>query len=325
MLDTWALRVLVTVADLGSFSAAAGSLSMTQPAVSRQIGGLERRLGVRLFTRVPRGVRLTTAGQVAVELARDGLARLDLLEARMASFTELATGTLRLCAFPSANAYLMPEAIRRFSAAHPGVSLTLLPADPQGALAAVREGRIDLALVTDWHLYQDPETAKGAPTDADPPRVDADGVDLLPLLDEALLLALAVDHPLARRPRVRLADLAGEAWIEGAFPDCLGPLGPLTDALGGPPRIGFWCDDWNGKQAFVAAGAGVMLVPDLARPSLRRDIVVRPVTPRLPTRRLYAATPATPVRTPAAGVMLTVLAELAGPASTGAAPAPRRM
>jgi DNA-binding transcriptional LysR family regulator len=312
MLDTWALRVLVVVADLGSFSAAAGSLSMTQPAVSRQISGLERRLGVRLFTRMPRGVRLTPAGEVAVDLARDGLSRLDTLEARMASFTELASGTLRLCAFPSANAYLMPEAIRRFAGAHPGVSLTLLPADQQGALAAVRDGRIDLALVTDWHLYQDPQAAKNAPTDTDPPRIAAEGTDLVPLLDEQLLLALAADHPLARRPRVRLADLGAEAWIEGAFPDCLGPLGPLTDALGGPPRIGFWCDDWNGKQAFVAAGAGVMLVPALARSSLRRDVVTRPLTPQLPTRRLYAATAGRPMRAPAAGAMLAVLAELTG-------------
>lgn len=283
---------------------------MTQPAVSRQIGGLERRLGVRLFTRLPRGVRLTTAGEVAVDLARDSLNRLDMIEARMASFTELASGTLRLCAFPSANAYLVPEAIRRFARAHPGVSLTLLPADSQGALAAVRDGRIDLALVTDWHLYQDPQAAKTAPTDAEPPRLAVDDLDLVPLLDEELLLVLAAGHPLARQRRVRLADLGGEAWIEGAFPDCLGPLGPLTDALGGPPRIGFRCDDWNGKQAFVAAGAGVMLTPALAGPSLRGDLVTRPLSPQLPTRPLYAVTPRTPMPTPATGAMLAVLTEL---------------
>lgn len=316
MLDTWALRILVTVADLGSFSAAAGTLSMTQPAVSRQISSLERRLGVRLFTRMPRGVRLTGAGDVAVELARDSLNRLDLIETRMASFTDLASGTLRLCAFPSANAYVMPEAIRRFARAHPGVALTLLPADAQGALAAVRAGRIDLALVTDWHLYQDPQAAKTAPADAEPPRLPLDGLDLVPLLDEQLLLVLAAGHPLARRRRVRLADLVGEAWIEGAFPDCLGPLSPLTDALGGPPRIGFWCDDWNGKQAFVAAGTGVMLTPALAGPSLRSDLVTRPVSPQLPTRRLYAVTPTAPMRTPAAGAMLAVLTEITANSGT---------
>ncbi|MFC0529326.1 helix-turn-helix domain-containing protein [Phytohabitans kaempferiae] len=68
MLDHWTLRVLVEVADRGSFSAAGDALSMTQPAVSRQIGGLERRLGVPLFRRVPRGLQLTQAGATAVEL-----------------------------------------------------------------------------------------------------------------------------------------------------------------------------------------------------------------------------------------------------------------
>ncbi|MBE1491414.1 LysR family transcriptional regulator [Plantactinospora soyae] len=310
MLDTWSLQVLVAVAEHGSFSGAATALSLTQPAVSRQIAGLERRLGLRLFSRVPRGVRPTPAGAVAVELARDTLARLRTLEARLASFAQLESGELRLAAFPSANTFLVPEAIRRFGELHPGVTLSLRQTDQATLVTAVRDGRIDLALVTDWHLYGDPQQAKNAPTDADLPRVTVDGVELVPLLDEELQVALPTRHRLARQRRVRLADLSGETWIEGGHPDCLGPIAPLAEALGGAPRIGFWCDDWNGKQALVAAGVGVTLMPTLAHPALRRDVLVRPTSPALPTRRLYAATAAPAFRAPAVTAMLGILTEL---------------
>ncbi len=309
MIDTWTLRVLVEVAERGSFSSAGEALSMTQPAVSRQIGGLERRLGVRLFRRVPRGVRPTPAGSTTVELARDILARMRALEARLSMFTGLAAGHLRMSAFPSANTLLTPEAIHRFVAAHPGVTVSLVQPDPAGSLPAIRDGRIDLSLVTAWELYPDPRTAK---YDLSAPPLDAaalDGIDLIPLLDEELHVALPADHRLARRRRVSLRELSGERWIEGAFPDCLGPIPHLAEALGGPPRIGFFCDDWNGKQALVAAHSGVMLVSTSTRGALRRDLVLRPTVPTLPTRRLYAAA-AHPFRPPAATAMISILTEI---------------
>jgi DNA-binding transcriptional LysR family regulator len=294
MLDAWALRVLTEVAEHGSFSAAAEALSMTQPAVSRQIAGLERRLGVRLFQRMPRGVRATSAGQIAIDLARDALARLQTIETRLAAVAAMEAGHLRLSAFPSANTFLVPEAIRRFRDAHPGVTLSLGATDQDDPVRAVRDGRIDLALVTGWQ-----------------PAADADSVELIPLLDERLLLALPAHHPLARHPRVSLRDLRGEAWIEGAHPDCLGPVPQLADALGNPPRIGFTCDDWNGKQALVAAGAGVTLVPTLAREAIRADVALRATDPPLPARRLFAAAALPPYRPPAVSAMLTVLAAIA--------------
>jgi DNA-binding transcriptional LysR family regulator len=294
MLDTWSLRVLSAVAEHGSFSAAAEAMSMTQPAVSRQIAGLERRLGVRLFQRMPRGVRATSAGQTAIELARNALARLQAIETHLAALVTMEAGHLRLSAFPSANTFLVPEAIRRFGDAHPGVTLSLDRADQDDPLRAVRDGRIDLALVTGWQLADNP-----------------DGVELMPLLDEQLLLALPPRHPLARHPRVRLRDLRDERWIEGAHPDCLGPIPHLADLLGNPPRIGFTCDDWNGKQALVAAGAGVTLVPTLARAAIRADVAVRATDPPLPPRRLFAAAAPPPYRPPAVSAMLTVLTAIA--------------
>lgn len=301
MLDTWTLRVLVEVGERGSFSAAAEALSMTQPAVSRQIAGLEKRLGSRLFRRVPRGVRATPAGVVAADLARDVLTRLQALERRVGAFGTLDLGELRLSAFPSANTSFVPEAIRRFRAAHPGVTIGLHQVDPAGPAAGVRDGRVDLALLTAWGLH------------------DTTGVELVHLLDEQLLVAIPAGHRLARQDRVRLRDLRDEAWIEGAHPDCLGPIPRLTEALGTAPRIGFTCDDWNGKLALVAGGAGIALVPTLAQTAMHPGVVLRPTSPILPPRRVLAAAAPPPYRAPAATAMLTHLKEVAAtlPTSLG--------
>jgi DNA-binding transcriptional LysR family regulator len=308
MVHPWALKILVEVAERGSFSAAAKALVLTQPAVSRQINGLEAQVGVALFRREARGIAPTAAGEAAVQLARGILARLDAFEATMRTFTDLESGRLRVAGFASVNTSFLPEAIRRFHAEHPAVSISLGHVDPLGVLDAVRTGAIDVALVTEWQLYPDPLAAR---TDrlAEAVQLDTiDGVELTPLLDEELHVALSPTHRLAGRRTIPLAELSDETWIEGAYPDCLGPIPRLTDALGGPPRIGFMCDDWNGKQALVAGGAGITVVPTLAHAAIRRELVLRPTSPALPLRRLFTASARPPFRPPAAEAMLTTLA-----------------
>jgi DNA-binding transcriptional LysR family regulator len=180
---------------------------------------------------------------------------------------------------------------------------------------------VDLALLTSWQLHADPAAARTDPAAAALTDRDLAGLDLVPLLDERLSVALPVGHPLVAANPVPLARLRDELWIEGGHPDCLGPIPQLTAALGGPPRIGFFCEDWNGKQALVAAGAGVTLVPTLARAAVRDGVVLRPTDPALPTRGLYALSAAPPLRSPAVTAMLGVLTELArtldGGAETG--------
>ncbi|WP_083975314.1 LysR family transcriptional regulator [Herbidospora daliensis] len=310
MLDPWTLQVMVEVAKRGSFSAAAEALSMTQPAVSRQIGGLERRLGVGLFRRTARGVKATAAGEIVAEQARDILARLRALELRVGAFTNGEAGHLRLSAFSSANTWFMPEVIRRFSRSHPGVSLSLVQDDPMGALPAIEDGRIDLALVTAWNLYADVPAARHDPAAKPLDPGELTTVDLLPLLEEDFQVALPAGHRLAGHDHVRLSDLREEVWIEGGFPDCFGPVPQLAEALGRPPRIGFFCDDWSGKQALVAGGSGVMLVPTLARSAAHPEVVLRPPLPPLPPRALYAAALAPPFRLPAVTALLDVLTDV---------------
>lgn len=298
MLDVRRLSVLKEVAARGSFSAAAESLAYTQSAVSQQIAALEREAGTRLVERNARGVRLTDAGRILVGHAEAILARLADAEAELEELAGLRAGRLSLLSFASAGATLMPEAIARFRERHPGVELTLAPAEPDEALLAVKAGDADIALdiVTTWHkASQD------------------DGLRRTHLLDDPLYLVLPAGHPQAERRKVRLEDLADESWLLGSCdascPDSEVLLRACA-AAGFEPRIGFNSDDYGAIQGFVAAGVGVSLIPDLALISVREDVVVRSLGARPPMRRIEAVSSAAGYLSPAKQAMLDVLVEV---------------
>src|SRR4051794_18915852 len=146
MLDVRRMRVLREVSRRGSFSAAAESLAYTQSAISQQIAALERETGTRLVERNARGVRLTDAGRALVDHAGAILARLADPEAGREAIGGLRGGRRGLVAVPSAGATVMPGAIARFRARHPGVGLTLGPAEPGPAIAKLRAGEADVVL-----------------------------------------------------------------------------------------------------------------------------------------------------------------------------------
>ena len=146
MLDVRRMRVLREVALRGSFSAAAEALSFTQSAVSQQIAALEREAGAVLVERSARGVRLTDAGEAVVRHAEGILARLAEAEAELEAIAGLRGGRLRMAAFESAAATVMPVAIAEFTQQYPAVELSMTLIEPEASLAALRAGDIDLAI-----------------------------------------------------------------------------------------------------------------------------------------------------------------------------------
>jgi len=291
MLDVRRLRVLREVAVRGSFSAAAESLSFTQSAISQQIAALEREAGAVLVQRSARGVRLTEAGEALVRHTDAIMARLAEAEAELEAIAGLRGGRLRMAAFESAGSTLMPLAIAAFRERHPAVELSLSLSEPEDCIPQLRSGELDLAIVF--------ESAVAAP---------GDGIERVHLLEDPMYLTLPRDHPLANRRRLRLADLAGEAWIAGE-PDCeCNRLIERACALAGfQPRIAFETDDYTAMQGFVAAGVGVSLIAELGLPSVREDIVVRDLGRDTPVRQIYAATLAEGYRAPATQAMLEIL------------------
>src|ERR1700694_3593405 len=150
MLNLNRLRILVEVANRGSFSAAADALSYTQSAVSQQIAALEAETGVTLIERLPRGVRLTPAAAVLLEYAEGIIARLHAAEAEMAAIAGLRGGQLRMASFPTAGATWMPLATAIFRARHPGLELSLAEGEPEEIAPRLSAGEFDLALLFEF-------------------------------------------------------------------------------------------------------------------------------------------------------------------------------
>ncbi len=296
MLDVRRMRVLREVAVRGSFSAAAEALSFTQSAVSQQIAALEREAGTVLVQRNARGVRLTEAGEALVRHAEAVLARLAEAEAELEAIAGLRGGRLRLAAFESAAASLMPLAIAAFRSAHPGVELSLILSEPDQSAPLLKSGELDLALGFDARI-----------------RPEVDGIARQHLLSDPLYLVMPADHPLVHKRNVRLADFAEDPWIAGTYDcECNRLITRACAASGFEPRIAFETDDYTAMQGFVAAGVGISLIAELGLSSVRDDIVVRGLGRDTPVREVYAATAVDAYRTPATEAMLDILAEVAG-------------
>jgi DNA-binding transcriptional LysR family regulator len=295
MLDVRRMRVLREVALRGSFSAAAEALSFTQSAVSQQIAALEREAGTVLVERSARGVRLTEAGEALVRHTEAIVARLAEAEAELEAIAGLRGGRVRMAAFESAGATLMPLAIAAFRTRHPAVELSLTLSEPEDCVPLLRSGDLDLAIVF--------ESAVDAP---------GDGIARVHLLEDPMFLVLPRDHPLAGRRRLRLADLAGEAWIGGhADCECNRLMARACARAGYEPRIAFETDDYAAMQGLVAAGVGVSLIAELGLATVRDDVVVRDLGGETPVRQVFAATRAAGYRSPAAQAMVEIVSDVA--------------
>jgi DNA-binding transcriptional LysR family regulator len=296
MLDVRRMRVLREVAAKGSFSAAADSLSFTQSAISQQIAALEREVGPVLVERNARGVRLTDAGQALVRHADAVLARLAEAEAELEAIAGLRGGRLRMSAFESGGATIMPPAIAQFRGRHPGVELSLTLDEPEDSVAKLKAGELDLALVFEPGVTK----ARGD-----------DGIERVPVMDDPMYLVLPPEHPLADRRQIKLSDLAADAWIQGAPTcECNRLLSIACVGAGFEPRIAFESDDYTAVQGFVAAGVGVALIPQLGLTTIRDDIVVRSLGREAPVRRVSAATLVGGYRSPATQAMVDILVDV---------------
>ena len=296
MLHVGRLRVLSEVIGRGSFSGAAESLSYTQSAVSQAIARLEAETGTTLVVRDRGGVRPTAAGATLVEHAESIFAQIDAAETDLAEVLGVRRGRLRMASFPSAGATLMPLAIATFRERHPDISLTLAEGEPEEIAPRLRAGEFDLAL-----LFQFPGVREQPNT----------GFRTTQLLEDPMHVALPSDHPLAAKPRLKLADLRNDDWVQtSASSPCARHVVRSCLAAGFEPNVTFESDDYETVQGLVAAGVGVALIPRLALTRVHPGIVVRELAPRSPARSVVAATNASPGVAPAAKTMIRVLTDV---------------
>jgi len=307
MLDERRMEMLLAVAAHGSFTRAASALSFSPPAVSQQMGLLERDAGATLFERSARGVRLTAAGDALVRHAE--LMRSQLVDARaeLHAISQAAGGRLAFGSFPTATAALAARAIADFHAAHEGVDLQVIDGEPYESVARLRVRELDLALIfglDNWPATMDYEGNLVARENE---------IEQLMLFDDPFLLLLPVDHRLADAEEVRLVELADERII-GSPVGCA-PWGVDLEHVCEQAGVELMCEasyrsaDFQAQQAFVAAGLGISLLPRLALPGLRPDVVARPLM-NAPVRHVCLAWPAGAYRTQAVMAMIELIRAL---------------
>lgn len=234
----------VAIAEAEHFGRAALRLRIAQPALSRQMKLLEAEMGVALFERLPRGVRLTVAGRTFLNETRGLQSQL----ARAADAARAAAagqqGSLRL-GFIEAAAWhgLVPDALRVFRLRFPAIELSLASMPTEGQLAAIRQGALDGALVYN-----------PAP---------ADDLVAVPLARHPVVLAVPAKSPLAAQARVSLSDLAGYPLIgfqRRASPRYFDDVHARFRAAGIVPRYIAEPTVETDILALVSAGAGIALV-----------------------------------------------------------------
>ncbi len=193
-MDTASLSAFLEVARSESFSLAAESLHLTQPAVSKRVSGLEKTLGVSLFDRVGRRVTLTEAGRALLPRARQLMLDLEDMRRAVGNLAGPITGSLKIGTSHHIGLHRLPPALRAFSTQHRQVRLDLRFIDSEEAYEAVLSGELELGIVT---LPPEPDG-----------RLIAREVWLDPLAFVA-----GPDHPLAQQASVELADLTQHAAI----------------------------------------------------------------------------------------------------------------
>ena len=217
---------------------------------------------------------------------------------------------MRLMAFPSSSATLVPKALAGVKAAHPGVTVSFSEAEPPESLAALRQGVCDLAVAFTWEG-----------TDAGRGEDDLEGLEVIDLLTDPVSVALPVDHPLAQQDVIRITELADEHWIAGCT-RCRGHLLALCGAAGFTPEVSFQTEDYVAVLGLVAAGLGVALVPQLILSSIANPGVrTIPLTPAS-SRAVQVVTTPDLLRVPAVKATVDALCtsarelNLAEPATT---------
>ncbi|GAB3499899.1 LysR family transcriptional regulator [Flexivirga lutea] len=274
MLDLRRLQALVAVARTGSVSGAAEELHYGQPTISHHLRRLEAETHTVLVQRVGRGIRLTAEGQALAHRAEEILALGRRAEEELQLAAGLRAGRVRLAAFPSAAATLVPPALTSLRTSAPGVAIELVEAEPPDAIELLRAGRVDLAITFTYD-------------DSDAELLSADTV----LTDHLYLV-----EPAGARRRTAGRALRAHRhtpWVAGCE-RCRAQLVQLCAAGGYEPEISFATDDYLAVQALVAQGALVSILPGLTL-AVHRHPGVRAT--RLPaTRQVQVVTYGAPPR-----------------------------
>ena len=266
------IRYFLAVAETLNFRRAAEQLHLAQPALSAQIKALESDLGVRLFERTTRTVRLTQAGRILQDDARKLLAAAAQMEQRAKKADQGLVGSLRIGMISAAATTWLAEVLRRFHRKFPGVQLSLFDLTSTEQLHQLRVGELDAGLLR--------------------PPVGFPELDCKVVEQSRQILALPANHPLARKRRITWSDFDGEGMVmihpsrQHRYYDTFLAACARADAKPYPAQ---YAHDIQTKLWLISAGFGLaptsMTFAEMKRPGL----VFRPLPAGLPPVQTIAA------------------------------------
>lgn len=271
------LRYFVAVASHGSFNRAAEILHLTQPPLSRQVKDLEEELGVPLFVRGSNAVKLTGAGELFYEEAREVLARADDAVRRVRG--ESRRETLRVGYAPSLTVGIMSAALQKFQSTTPRVRIELADLSSREINELANEGRLDLAISLGVSV------AKGVP-----------GFQWTELRRLQPVLVLPETHPLAKLKRIpvaRLRNLPLLGLAKGNYPEFVPHQRAMLKPFGVSPRfVSLVNDGVSTLFAELEAHHAATILTEGIVGILPRTLVARPFDPKLPSATVMIGLPA---------------------------------
>ena len=242
-MDIAALKAFVAVAESGSFSRAAETVFLTQPAISKRIAALEAELGTSLFDRIGRKVQLTEAGKALLGRAHTILIEVEDARRSITNLSGEISGTLAMAASHHIGLHRLPNALKAYNHRYPDVQLDLKFMDSEGACAAIEHGDLELGVVTlPEHASVDLRTIK--------------------IWDDPLEIVVGVDHPLAKEKTIKPitllnypAILPGPGTITREL--ILSALAPVRDGI----DIGMATNYMEVLKMLAAIGLGWSALP----------------------------------------------------------------
>jgi len=259
------LRYFVAVAEMENVSRAALKLHVSQPALSRQIRDLEDELGFSLLERTAKSVRLTDAGRAFLDNARALLQNADDAVTKARAVASSEPTELHVGYSPTPTAEILPKTLRAFQAAMPNVHVKLHDWSNNAILEGIRDGRLQLGLIVP------PAKASALPD-----------LRYEELFHERVCVAVAPQHPFARRRAIPLADVAAEPLIgltREDYPSYYDLLSIVFSKSKQKPRVIEEYDSFTGIISAVEAGTGVAIGADTLGHSFGNRVKVLHITP----------------------------------------------
>ncbi|PGZ95170.1 LysR family transcriptional regulator [Bacillus pseudomycoides] len=253
------LQVFLKTVEMGSFTKAAQSLNMTQPAVSHAISSIESELGVTLIIRDKRkGLILTDVGKRILIHIREILKGIEKVEQEVAAEKGHEVGTIRIGSFPSASAYFLPKIINIFRQKYPNLELILY----EGTLKEVEDWLLSRVIDIGIVILPNEE------------------MEIIPLTRGKMVVVLRDDHTLYKKSAITIQDLNNEPIIifKGGYEP---PIIDMFKQAGVPLRIEYAVSTVTTSLNMIQEGLGLAILAELSLSNLPPNVRTRELEPQV--------------------------------------------